>query len=166
MKHIQMKRTHEYGAVSPGMRLDFPTTDSAKSVRSTLIMLFAGSAASKAFFEKDMKDIDKDWAQAAVIVKKHFADENPKELLPPRIGFSTPRANTLVREALENAEKLVRNDKVKTTIETVADLLLAAEPDTNGFCVVSAHDICLVCEQQLGSDFLNTNSIAGWINRD
>ncbi len=162
LERIQMRLVNG-GAEDPAMKADLPPPTDPSVLRSTLLVLFAGSAASTAHFGKCMKDIDKDWHKAAGAVAIHYHSTRLEALLPPRIGFKDPEINSLVQRAIEQAGKIVCNTSVKAAINAVAELVLKATPNQDGLCIVPGTEIIAVCEQILGTMTQQDNPCGNWI---
>jgi hypothetical protein len=110
-----------------------------------------------------MFDFDKDWMEIARNVVMYFGGKKLEGLLPPSFGFKDPEANSLVEEARSQAERVTSSLEVKAAIRAVADLLLNANPDSDGCCIVKGNQIIAVCEQIFGEEPRLDDKCSVWI---
>jgi len=162
LRFIQMRRVAG-GVDLAKTKAKRPAPTTLSTIRSTLVVLFAGTAALTDHFGMWMHDIDEDWREASIAVATYFAPRTLEMHIDNRVGYKDPEADSLVQSARAKSDMVVRLPPVSEAIRAVADLLINAASDDAGFCRVQAAQILAVCERVCGRDFPEKNDLVPWL---
>lgn len=162
LKWIRIRRV-DGSAELARMKFNRRAPKSLSAIRSTLLVLFAGAAASDEHFGEPKRDIDDDWREAKHAVAEYYTPRTVKMRTDNRVGCEDPEAHALVMESLDRVNEVVRYPRVKAAIHAVADLLLDATPDQDGICTLPSTDVISVCERVCGATIRQQSPLTHWI---
>lgn len=162
---IQMRRVPE-GATNAAMKAKPPIIHTLSSARSRLLVLFAGSCTTNLRFNCDKQDFNKDWMDIMGVTKVYLKKSNIKWICSDGYSLRDYEANSLLLDVENKANEIVGFQPIAHAITSVADLLLNAPPDFDGFCIVKGAEITSTCLAECGNELRQINKWSGWLKAD